>query len=103
MEPPSLLEARAIQKRFGRVIALRDGSFTLRPNEVHAIVGDNGAGKSTLIKVISGVYHPDAGELLLGGEPVTLGNPREARTLGIETVDQHRALAEHLHAAANLF
>ena len=103
MEPAPLLEARAIQKRFGRVIALRDGSFTLRPNEVHAIVGDNGAGKSTLIKVISGVYHPDAGELLLDGKRVTIGNPREARTLGIETVYQDLALAEHLDASANLF
>jgi simple sugar transport system ATP-binding protein len=98
-----LLEARDIQKRFGRVIALREGNFALRPNEVHAIVGDNGAGKSTLIKIVSGVYHPDAGQLLLDGREVTIGNPREARALGIETVYQDLALAEHLDAAANLF
>jgi simple sugar transport system ATP-binding protein len=98
-----LLEARNIQKRFGRVIALREGTFALRPNEVHAIVGDNGAGKSTLIKIVSGVYHPDAGELLLDGREVTIGNPREARALGIETVYQDLALAEHLDASANLF
>src|SRR6266511_44589 len=54
--PPPLLEARAVQKHFGRVVALREANFTLRPDEVHAIVGDNGAGKSTLIKIISGVY-----------------------------------------------
>ena len=98
-----LLEARKIEKRFGHVVALRDGNFSLAPNEVHAIVGDNGAGKSTLIKVISGVLHADAGELLLKGEPVQIANPREARALGIETVYQDLALAEHLDAAANLF
>jgi simple sugar transport system ATP-binding protein len=101
--PPLLLEARGIQKHFGRVVALRDGNFGLRPSEVHAIVGDNGAGKSTLIKIISGVYSADGGDLLLGGDRVTIGNPREARALGIETVYQDLALADDLDAAANLF
>src|SRR5438094_5029316 len=101
--PATLLEARAVAKHFGRVVALREANFELLDGEVHAIVGDNGAGKSTLIKIISGVYHPDAGELLLDGKPVTIGNPREARTLGIETVYQDLALAEHLDASANLF
>jgi simple sugar transport system ATP-binding protein len=101
--PVALLEARRVQKHFGHVVALREGNFTLRPNEVHAIVGDNGAGKSTLIKIISGVYHADAGEIALEGRPVTISNPREARELGIETVYQDLALADHLDAAANLF
>ena len=101
--PPFLLEARGIQKHFGRVVALRDGNFGLRPGEVHAIVGDNGAGKSTLIKIISGVYSSDGGELLIDGTPVSIGNPREARVLGIETVYQDLALADDLDAAANLF
>ncbi|MGZ4394581.1 MAG: ATP-binding cassette domain-containing protein [Gaiellaceae bacterium] len=101
--PPLLLEARGIQKHFGRVVALRDGNFGLRPSEVHAIVGDNGAGKSTLIKIISGVYSADGGDILLEGEKVTIGNPREARTFGIETVYQDLALADDLDAAANLF
>src|SRR5438552_4745232 len=100
---PLLLEARDVQKRFGHVVALRAGNFALRPNEVHAIVGDNGAGKSTLIKIVSGVTHGDAGELLLDGRPVTIASPREARALGIETVYQDLALADHLDAAANLF
>ena len=100
---PLLLEARDVQKRFGHVVALRAGNFALRPNEVHAIVGDNGAGKSTLIKIVSGVTHADAGELLLDGKPVTIANPREARALGIETVYQDLALADHLDAASNLF
>ncbi len=98
-----LLEAQGIQKHFGRLVALRDGNFSLAHNEVHAIVGDNGAGKSTLIKIVSGVYHADGGELRLEGQPFTVANPREARRLGIETVYQDLALAEHLDAAANLF
>jgi simple sugar transport system ATP-binding protein len=102
-EPPPLLETREVQKHFGRVVALREGNFTLRPNEVHAIVGDNGAGKSTLIKIISGVLRADAGEVLLDGRPVTITNPREARALGIETVYQDLALADHLDASGNLF
>jgi ABC-type sugar transport system ATPase subunit len=102
-ETTPLLEARNVQKHFGRVVALREGNFALRPNEVHAIVGDNGAGKSTLIKIISGVYHADGGELRLDGRPVSIANPREARELGIETVYQDLALADHLDASANLF
>src|SRR6266576_63365 len=101
--PPPLLEARNVQKHFGRVDALREGNFTLRPNEVHALVGDNGAGKSTLVKIISGVYQADAGEIAIDGKPVTIANPREARGLGIETVYQDLALADHLDAAGNLF
>jgi ABC-type sugar transport system ATPase subunit len=99
----ALLEAREIQKRFGHVVALRDAGFELRHGEVHALIGDNGAGKSTLIKIISGVLAPDAGELRLQGEPVEIAGPREARALGIETVYQDLALADHLDAAANLF
>jgi len=98
-----LLEARDIVKRFGHVAALRGASFELRHGEIHAIVGDNGAGKSTLIKIISGVLQPDDGELLLGGRPVSIQSPRAARRLGIETVYQDLALADHLDAAANLF
>jgi len=101
--PPPLLEARNVQKHFGRVVALREGNFTLRPNEVHALVGDNGAGKSTLVKILSGVYQADAGEIAIDGRPVTIANPREARELGIETVYQDLALAEHLDASGNLF
>jgi ABC-type sugar transport system ATPase subunit len=99
----ALLQARGLQKHFGRVVALAQGDFELLPNEVHAIVGDNGAGKSTLIKIISGVYRADGGELLLDGRRVTIANPREARELGIETVYQDLALADHLDAASNLF
>src|SRR5437868_1557847 len=100
---PALLEARAVAKHFGRVVALSEANFELRDAEVHAIVGDNGAGKSTLIKIISGVFQPDGGELRLDGRPIAVHNPREARELGIETVYQDLALADDLDAAANLF
>ncbi len=98
-----LLEARAIQKRFGSVVALRGADLDLRAGEVHALVGDNGAGKSTFIKILSGVLRPDSGELLIDGQSVALHHPQAARALGIETVYQDLALASHLDAASNLF
>ncbi len=98
-----VLEAKNVQKHFGHVVALREGNFALRPNEVHALVGDNGAGKSTLVKIISGVFHADAGDIAIDGRSVSIANPREARDLGIETVYQDLALADHLDAAGNLF
>src|SRR6188508_3885565 len=87
------LEARSIVKTFGHVRALRGASFQAYPGEVTALVGDNGAGKSTLIKVLSGVYAPDGGEIVVDGEVVHMTNPRDAATLGIETVYQDLALA----------
>ena len=97
------LEARSIFKSFGTVRALRGSSFQAFPGEVTALVGDNGAGKSTLVKVLSGVFPPDAGEILVDGNTVHMGNPRDAASLGIETVYQDLALAPDLDAAANVF
>jgi len=98
-----LLEARGIVKSFGRVRALRGASFTVNPAEVVALIGDNGAGKSTLIKTLSGVLHPDDGEIRFEGHTVTIPNPVAARELGIETVYQDLALAPDLESSANLF
>jgi ABC-type sugar transport system ATPase subunit len=98
-----ILAVEGVEKHFGHVVALRDATFELRRGEVHAIVGDNGAGKSTLIKIVSGVYQADGGTIRLAGEPVSISSPREARELGIETVYQDLALADHLDAASNLF
>jgi simple sugar transport system ATP-binding protein len=97
------LEARAIVKSFGTVRALRGASFEAFPGEVTALVGDNGAGKSTLIKVLSGVFAADEGEVLVDGKVVHMGNPRDAASLGIETVYQDLALAPDLDAASNVF
>ena len=98
-----LLEARDLSKRFGGVQALQQVSFRLHAGEVLALAGDNGAGKSTLIKCISGVHHPDEGEILYRGRPVRLDNPREARERGIETIYQDLALADNLDVGANVF
>src|SRR3954469_878540 len=98
-----LLEARGIVKSFGRVRALRGASFTVNTGEVVALIGDNGAGKSTLVKTLSGVHHPDDGEIRFEGRPVTIDSPVAARELGIETVYQDLALAPDLESSANLF
>jgi simple sugar transport system ATP-binding protein len=97
------LEARSIVKSFGTVRALRGASFQAFPGQVTALVGDNGAGKSTLVKTLSGVFPPDDGQILVDGNTVTMSNPRDAASLGIETVYQDLALAPDLDAAANVF
>ena len=97
-----LLEARGLVKHYGSVLALDGANFTAYPGEVVALIGDNGAGKSTLVKSLSGVIRADRGEMLVGGRPVSLGGPLDARRHGIETVYQDLALAPDLDAAANL-
>jgi fructose transport system ATP-binding protein len=101
--PTPVLEARGLVKRFGQVIALNETDFDLFPDEITAIIGDNGAGKSTLIKVLSGAFQPDEGELLLDGERVRFRSPLDARRVGIETVYQELAVAPALDIAANIF
>jgi ABC-type sugar transport system ATPase subunit len=92
----ALLSVRNINKYFGGIHASRDVSLELFPGEVLALAGDNGAGKSTLIKMISGVYNPDSGEILYQGQAITNKNPQEVRNLGIETIYQDLALADNL-------
>ena len=101
--PTPILEARGLVKRFGHVVALNEVDFDLFPGEITAIIGDNGAGKSTLIKVLSGAFQPDEGELLLDGEHVRFRSPLDARRVGIETVYQDLAVAPALDIAANIF
>ena len=101
--PTPILSVQGISKRFGGVQALKEVSFDLRPGEVLALAGDNGAGKSTLIKCISGVHQPDEGDIRYKGDLVNMANPREARTLGIETIYQDLALADNLDVGANVF
>jgi monosaccharide-transporting ATPase len=98
-----VLEIRDVSKRFAGVLALDRVSLGLRPGEVHALVGENGAGKSTLIKILTGVYQPDAGVILYGGQPVTFARPLDAQTAGISTIYQEVNLVPLLSVAENLF
>ncbi|WP_031082280.1 sugar ABC transporter ATP-binding protein [Streptomyces sp. NRRL WC-3549] len=102
-ERSAVLEARSVSKRFPGVVALDDVSFSLRPGETHALVGENGAGKSTLIKVLTGVYRPDGGELRMSGEPVRFARPFEAQQAGISTIYQEVNLVPLMSAARNIF
>jgi ABC-type sugar transport system ATPase subunit len=97
------LAVRGATKRFGAVLALDNVDLVVHPGEVLALLGDNGAGKSTLIKCISGVHRLDAGEIEIGGAPVTLSSPAVARAHGIETVYQDLALFDNLDPAANFY
>ena len=81
-----LLEMRGITKRFPGVTALDSVNFELEKGEVHVLLGENGAGKSTLIKMLSGAYQPDEGEILLNGEPVNISSAMVAQELGISTI-----------------
>ena len=101
--PIPVIEARALVKTFGSVVGLDGADFDLYPGEVLAVIGDNGAGKSTLIKCLSGAMVPDAGEILVEGEPIQFRRPQDARAAGIETVYQSLAVAPALDIASNLF
>jgi simple sugar transport system ATP-binding protein len=98
-----ILEARGITKNFGHVEALRGADFSARAGEITALIGDNGAGKTTLVKILSGVYRPTAGEILIGGEPVGFDSPAAAHAAGIETVYQDLSVAQDMSPAANMF
>ena len=98
-----MIEAREVSKYFGGVIALKDISMKVEDGEVMCLLGDNGAGKSTLIKILSGVYRPDEGELLLDGEEVSFGSPRDALDAGIGTVYQDLATIPLLSVSRNFF
>ena len=99
----TLLEVVGVSKVFPGVRALDDVSFTLAPGEVHALVGENGAGKSTLIKVLTGVYQPDGGELRYQDEPATFASPLDAQRAGISTIYQEVNLIPLMSVAHNLF
>lgn len=98
-----LVEMRDMSISFGGVKAVDHVTVDLYPGEVVGLLGHNGAGKSTLIKMLSGAYQPDGGEIFINGEKVSITNPRDARTHNIETIYQTLALADNLDAASNLF
>ena len=102
MENP-MLEVRSLTKRFGGLVAVDQMDMQVYPGEVVGLLGDNGAGKSTLIKMVSGVYHPDGGQIFFQGKEVKMVSPMDALELEIETLYQDLALAENLDAYSNIF
>lgn len=98
-----LVEFRHITKRFPGVLALSDISLTLEPGEVHVLIGENGAGKSTLMKVLSGAYSPDEGELLIDGMPVKKNSPSISEKLGVGMIYQELNLIPELSIMRNIF
>jgi D-xylose transport system ATP-binding protein len=111
MNPPTaksrtgtpLVEMRDISISFGGIRAVDRVTVDLHPGEVVGVLGHNGAGKSTLIKILSGAYRSDSGEIFVAGQKVDIGTPRDAKRYGIETIYQTLALADNVDAAANLF
>jgi simple sugar transport system ATP-binding protein len=98
-----MLQVRELTKRFGGLTAVDRVDMDVYPGEVVGLLGDNGAGKSTLIKMVSGVYRPDGGQIFFQGKELKLGSPMDALELGIETLYQDLALAENLNVYANIF
>ena len=99
----NLLEMRNITKGFYGTIVLRDVNFNVKPGEVHVLLGENGAGKSTLMKILSGVYRPDAGEIILGGTRSEIKEPSHSLKLGIGMVYQELSLAPNLSVLENIW
>ena len=102
-EDQYLVEMRNVSKAFPGVQALSDVSFTVRPGEVHALIGENGAGKSTLMKIMSGITARDDGEFIVRGEPVRHLTPRQALDKGIAIIHQELNMCQHLTVAENMF
>jgi D-xylose transport system ATP-binding protein len=98
-----LVEMTDISIAFGGIKAVDHASISLHPGEVVGLLGHNGAGKSTLIKILSGAYKRDSGDIRINGEAATINNPRDAKSYGIETIYQQLAVADNVDAAANLF
>lgn len=98
-----LVEMNDISISFGGIRAVDRASIDLFPGEVVGLLGHNGAGKSTLIKILSGAYRRDAGQIRINGQDATINNPRDAKGYGIETIYQQLAVADNVDAAANLF
>ncbi len=102
-DAPPLVDMKHISISFGGIHAVDDASVDLFPGQVVALLGHNGAGKSTLIKILSGAYQRDGGEIFVDGQPATIANPRDAKGYGIETIYQTLALADNVDTAANLY
>src|SRR5687768_928627 len=97
-----VIEMRGISKRFGSLVANDHIDLDIAPNEIHALLGENGAGKSTLMKILYGLYQPDEGDILIGGQKVRLKSPGDAIHNGIGLVSQHFSLVPTFTVAENV-
>ena len=97
------IEMRGITKTFGSVVANKDVDLTLRQGEILALLGENGSGKTTLMNMLSGIYQPDRGQILMDGTPVTINSPEDSKRLGIGMVHQHFKLVDVFSAADNIW
>jgi ribose transport system ATP-binding protein len=98
-----MIEMTGITKAFSGNVVLRDVEFSLADGEIHALMGENGAGKSTMMKILTGIYTRDAGEVKVDGVPVHFQSPKEAENLGIAVIHQELNILPHLSVAENLF
>ncbi len=99
----TFIEMRGISKSFGAIQALNDVSFSIGHGEIVGLVGDNSAGKSTLMKILTGAYHRDTGDVLVDGKPTDFRSPHESRDRGIEMIYQDFALCGNLDVGQNIF
>lgn len=99
----AVLSLSGVCKRFPGVAALQDVQFALKPGEVTALIGENGAGKSTLVKILTGIYSLDDGEVCVGGHPVRFSSPRDAWAAGIAAIHQEAVMFDELSVAENVF
>ena len=102
-EQPYAIEMRGITKTFGSVVANKDVNLTLKKGEILALLGENGSGKTTLMNMLSGIYAPDKGEILVDGKPAVIASPEDAKRLGIGMVHQHFKLVDVFSAADNIW
>src|SRR6516164_8450256 len=99
---PAFIEMRGISKRFGGVRALTDVSFSIEAAEIHCLAGENGCGKSTLIKILSGVYAPDGGQIVLEGKAHSHLSPAASQRFGVQIIYQDLSLFPNLSVAGSL-
>jgi ribose transport system ATP-binding protein len=97
------LQCRDVYKSFGKNKVLQNINLDVKRGEVHALLGQNGAGKSTLVKIFTGVYSRDAGEIIVGGKPVCLESPRDAEKLGIAIIHQDQQMVPHFDVTRNAY
>ena len=102
MEQQNAIECRNLTKRFGQVVANNGVNLTVKKGEILSLLGENGSGKTTLMNMLSGIYYPDSGEILVDGKPVTIRGPKDAFALGIGMVHQHFKLVNVFTAAENI-